>query len=179
MGITHQQRVLGQQSMSVEQRLLYEDPSSGAKLYEIAQNYSIDGEIEYSIFVRIVGDVILGFYNQQDLLALLQRYIPSLNPTQHLELELDVKKFLLPLSSITVPVINSTSGLAAEISATEHDLAALQNVRTMSHDMEVAQGHPVMQVPATETTYQSSQADILRPAAPAPVANETPRWDTE
>lgn len=179
MEITHQQRVLGQQSMSVEQRLLYEDPSSGAKLYEIAQKYSIDGEIEYSIFVRIVGDVILGFYNQQDLLALLLRYLPGLNPTQHLELELDVKKFLLPLSSVPGPAINSTSGLAAEISATEHDLESLHNLRTMAHDMQEAKIHPVMHVPTTETTYQSSQADILRPAAPVPVVNETPRWDTE
>lgn len=74
---------------------------------------------------------------------------------------------------------DSVSDLETEIATTEHDLASLQNVRTMSHDMEVAQGHPVMQVPTAGTTYQSSQADILRPTAPAAVVNEAPRWDTE
>lgn len=83
-----------------------------------------------------------------------------------------------PASPATVPR-PIQQNLTSEISATEHDLASLQTVRTMSHDMELAQGHPVMQAPVTETTYTSNQADILRPAPAAPVVTETPRWDTE
>ncbi len=175
MAITRDQRQQAEAKASDEQLFLYSEPESGEQLWNIALTFNITEKNPYRIFAQLVGDVVLGFYRQQDILALIQNGLPQLSPTQQLELELQVKKFLLPLSVTT----ESVQTLSVEIATTEHDLAALQNVRTMSHDMEVAQGHPVMQAPATETTYQSSQADILRPAAPAPVANETPRWDTE
>jgi hypothetical protein len=69
--------------------------------------------------------------------------------------------------------------LSSEIYTVEQEIVALNMVRTMAHDMDEAKGHPVIKTPASEVVYQSSQEDILQPAAPAPVVNETPRWDTE
>lgn len=70
-------------------------------------------------------------------------------------------------------------GLASEISAAEHDLASLQTVRTMSHDMAAIK-------PGSDVVYQSSsQADILRTPDMGElpnVASATPtasRWDTD
>jgi hypothetical protein len=67
--------------------------------------------------------------------------------------------------------------LASDIKETEKALQGLTYMRTMSHDMEVAQ--EVSGPSLVDTTYQSNQADILRPPVAAPTVNETPRWDTE
>jgi hypothetical protein len=69
--------------------------------------------------------------------------------------------------------------LAAEISATEHDLESLQGIRTMAHDMKEAKTHPITHQPTPETTYQSSQEDILRKTPPVANTGQVARWDTE
>lgn len=85
---------------------------------------------------------------------------------------------------ITRPAPKTTQTLTpmdmtAEISATEHDLAALHAVRTMAHDMEEVKAHPVVTPPAPEPVHQSSQADLLRQIETMASPNNTPRWDTE
>ncbi len=76
--------------------------------------------------------------------------------------------------------IPPTPNLSAEISATEHDLESLQNIRTMPHDMHAVQTRPLAYPHASENTYQSVQADLLRPAIPVPEVNkQSPRWDSE
>lgn len=69
--------------------------------------------------------------------------------------------------------------LASDIKETEKAIEGLTHMRTMAGDMEEAKGHSAMQTPAAETTYQSSQADILQPTPATPVVNEPPRWDSE
>lgn len=78
------------------------------------------------------------------------------------------------------PVIPSPSEtLQSEISAAEHDLETIKGIRTMAHDMQEAKIHPIQPIAMPEITHQSSQADILKPATPAPTQSTAPRWDTE
>lgn len=74
---------------------------------------------------------------------------------------------------------DSFSSLESEIATTEHDLAALQNVRTMAHDMKEAKTHPITPHTTNETTHQSSQADLLRQIETLAAPSNVPRWDTE
>ena len=64
--------------------------------------------------------------------------------------------------------------LQAEISNAEKELASLQTVRTMSHDMAAIK-------PGSDVVYQSSQADILatQPPAATPLPPQPPRWETD
>lgn len=181
MTVTKLQREEAEANANRVQLYLYGEPESGEQLWNIGLKFDLTENTLYNALARMIGDTILGFYKQSDLLQLIKHTFPSLTEMKQLELELEIKKFLLPLSSQegTLSSITPNEELKSEIAETEKEIGLLQTVRTMAHDMEVVQGHPVMQAPAAETTYQSSQADILRPAAPAPVVNETPRWDTE
>lgn len=63
--------------------------------------------------------------------------------------------------------------LQSEIQTAEREFASLHTVRTMPQDMAAIK-------PGSDTVYQSSQADILnQSAAPIPISEEPPRWDTE
>ena len=69
------------------------------------------------------------------------------------------------------------ASLASEITTTEKELASIQTVRTMSHDMAAIK-------PGSDVVYQSSQADILaKNEAPLPpitaTAPDVTRWDTD
>lgn len=66
---------------------------------------------------------------------------------------------------------NTPTVLASEIAETEKVFENLQGIRTMAGDMKEAQTH----VP----TYQSSQADLIRPVAPPVPTSNGPRWETD
>lgn len=171
MAITNEDRIRAEEKASEIQLRLYSAPESGEMLWKIATKFNLTERRQYRVYASLVGDVVLGFYKPSDIPALLRYTIPSLTEELLSMLIEELNVFLLPLNSVSV------ESLVADISATEHDIAALQNVRTMAHDMQVAQGvrGPAM----VETTYQSSQADILRPSVVAPAPPETPRWETE
>ena len=179
MTITTQQREQAEAGANEIQLRLYAEPESGEQMWNIATKFNLTERSAYRSFAQMVGDVILGFYKQQDLLALVQSLFPQLNPTQQLELELEIKKFLLPLSSIPSPAVTSRPNLAAEISATEHDLESIHSIRTMAHDMQEAKVHPVTHPTTPEKTYQSSQADLLEQIETMAKPSTAPRWDTE
>ena len=171
MAITNEDRIRAEEKASEIQLRLYSAPESGEMLWKIATKFNLTERRQYRVYAGLVGDVVLGFYKPSDIPALLRYTIPSLTEELLSMLIEELNVFLLPLNSVSV------ESLVADISATEHDIAALQNVRTMAHDMQVAQG--VSGSAMVETTYQSSQADILRPTVVAPAPPETPRWETE
>lgn len=179
MTITKLQREEAEANANRVQLYLYCEPESGEQLWNIGLKFDLTENTLYNALARMIGDTILGFYKQSDLLQLIKHTFPSLTEMKQLELELEIKKFLLPLSSPegTLSGIPPNENLKSEIAETEKEIASLQTVRTMLHDMEVAQGGSGPSL--VETTYQSSQADILRQTPAAPVVTETPRWDTE
>lgn len=180
MAINKQQREQAEAAANEMQLRLYAEPESGEQMWNIATKFNLTERSVYRMFAQMIGDVILGFYKQQDVLALIQHQFTQLSPTQQLELELEIKKFLLPLSGApTNPAVGINPALAAEISATEHDLQSLHNIRTMAHDMQEVKTHPVVTPPTPEPIHQSSQADLLRQIETMAAPSDTPRWDTE
>jgi hypothetical protein len=182
MEITRKQRQMAEERASEVQLRLYAEPEAGEQLWNMATKFSLTERSVYYSFTQLVGDVVLGFYKQDDVAALIANKLPQVQGVQKIGLEADIKMFLYPLtdaSDLPTKATRNTSVSPEEIAETEKEIASLQTVRTMPHDMEVAQGHPVMRAPATETTYQSSQADILQPTPTVPAPPETPRWDTE
>jgi hypothetical protein len=77
-------------------------------------------------------------------------------------------------NDVTLSEEESMDELENEIFAAEHALEALQNVRTMPHDMASIR-------PGSDVVYQSNQADILRPVEPqpTPAPPEPPRWESD
>jgi hypothetical protein len=80
---------------------------------------------------------------------------------------------IIPIS-VTPPI---NQNLASEIATAEHELVALQTVRTMSQDMSAIK-------PGSDVVYQSNQEDILaRYNIPQPevvsAGTEPPRWDSD
>ncbi len=177
MEITKTQREQAELTASRTQLDLYESPEAGAALWGIATKFNLVESKNYYIFTKLVGDVVLGFYKQQDLLALIQNLLPILNQIQQLELELEIKKFLLPLSTPqTSQLKNTPVDLTNELAETEKEFASVQGLRTMAKDIQAVH-------PQHEQVYQSSQATILdRPVVPRPPATPLQpldsRWDT-
>lgn len=179
MTITKQQREQAEAAANEVQLHLYAEPESGEHMWNIATKFSLTERSAYRIFAQMIGDVILGFYKQQDVLALIQNLFPQLNPTQHLELELEVKKFLLPLSPGAFVAPPANQNLAAEISATEHDLESIRGIRTMAHDMKEAKVHPITPHATHEVVHQSSQADILKIPTTPLASNPSTTWGSD
>lgn len=69
-------------------------------------------------------------------------------------------------------VSKQTPTLATEIAETEKAFENLQGIRTMAGDMREVQAHSV-------PTYQSTQADLIRPTTTPPPPNTGPRWETD
>ena len=175
MDITKINREQAEAAASETQIALYSSPESGQQMWNIALNFSLTKRETYYIFAEMIGDVILGFYNQQEILALIQQKFPQLNQMQQLDLELAIKKFLLPLSG----GVSRTAELQSEISAAENDLRTIEGLRTMAADIQAVHANE-------QPTYKSSQAEILNrtetQSVSAPVvqpSSPSNRWDTD
>lgn len=171
MNITREQRQQAEEQANQVQLGLYAEPEAGEQLWSIATRFNMTERVTYRNFAIMVGDVVLGFYQQPALHALIQQTLPTLTPTQQLELEFEIKKFLLPLSAPDIPT-PPADNLNSEIAETEQAMEELQGIRTMAGDMQAIQSsHP-------EPTYQSSsQSDLLRPTTPPP--RNGPSWETD
>ena len=157
----------------------------------------IPGKISYELkpeMIIIISDLSLGVISKNELgNCLIEIGIPFENShTIYSEVisfltqkgfNLDAKSTMPEAPQPTIFPISSipqvTQNLASEISATENDLASLQTVRTMSHDMAAIK-------PGSDVVYQSSsQADILRTPDVGELPNvasatpEATRWDTD
>jgi hypothetical protein len=69
---------------------------------------------------------------------------------------------------LTTSSAQPVATLENEIAEAEHEFASMQGIRTMATDMRMRPA-----APSAETTYRSSQADILPTPTPAP------RWESE
>lgn len=166
--------------ITAEYRLFIESDFIETAVAEFSQSIGLSGRA-LEVLENALTIYLLAILDHDQTVLFISRHcdlLPSDSEILWTALELVIPEQIKKNIEVLQKTQNVTV-LQAEISAAEHDLASLQNVRTMSHDMEVAQGHPIMPAPVTETTYQSSQADILRPPVAAPTVNETPRWDTE
>jgi hypothetical protein len=76
---------------------LYSHYLSGEKLFQIAQSYNLVEPQQYRIFATTVGDIILGFYQIEDTVPLLQQEL-GIDATTAGLLGADVLEFLAPLS---------------------------------------------------------------------------------
>jgi hypothetical protein len=156
------------QSASEEKRLLIDSST----IAECVQNLIADKLLHEShcqLLVTAISHHVLHATSEGEIIVILEK--AGINNTLNL-----VAKTLTCLEgkgSIKSELINNVIA-QSEISEVENDLAAIQTVRTMSHDMAAIR-------PGSDVVYQSSQADILR--APEPVVTppvpETPRWDTD
>lgn len=94
------------------------------------------------------------------------------------EIQAGIDSKTLPTQQpVSAPFIKAD--LETEIFATERDIQSLQGVRTMAQDMKEAKVHPITPHTTTETTHQSSQADLLRQIESLATPSSVPRWDTE
>ena len=194
MEITFEQRQLAEEGANEIQHRLYSEPEAGKQLWAIANKFGLVESNIYRVFTRIVGDVILGFHTQDQVSALIANKLPQIQGLNKIALEADIKIFLYPLTEkqikeeltplkqieLATPASITQvphQSLTSEISAAEKELASLQTVRTMSHDMSAIK-------PGSDVVYQSNQADILarynipQPEVVSPPA-EPPRWDTD
>jgi len=158
MAITNEQRQQAEERASEIQLKLYAEPEAGEQLWNIATKFDITERSVYYTFTQMVGDIILGFYKISDTLQLIQYYIPTLDPMSQLELETEIKKFLLPL-------IASTSTTPA---------TATTNTNQIAKSLTITQTRPEPEPPI----YQSSQDALLR-TSEANNTPDTPRWETE
>ncbi len=165
MNITPSKRQQAEDWATETQLRLYADPESGEKLWTIATNFGLTERTDYYNFTQLVGDIILGFYKTSDTLPLIQQNLPNVQPVKQLELEMEIKKFLLPLST-------TTPSLQTEIAEIETATKSLEAVHTMQND--------VARVQQETPTYQSSQDALLQKSdAPLQTNPTTPRWDTQ
>ncbi len=131
MEITQEIRKEASGQQTHAQQFLYKHPSSGGKLFSIAQIYNLSSEESYVIFASTVGDIILGFYKIEDTVPLLQQELELDAKTAAL-LGADVLDFLAPLSDpnwqppvevemsddeLVFPASNSADTATTEISA--------------------------------------------------------------
>lgn len=195
MEITKAQRVLAEERASEIQRRLYGEPESGEQLWNIASKYNLTERSTYYSFTQLVGDVVLGFYTQDQIGALIANKLPQVQGTTRIALEADIKIFLYPLTdpnyvqSVTkVPPV--TNELSTEISAMEREFASIERppmtVATASvyrsntpqpeplpkpdhaiHTM--AQDMAALRQQQVTPTYSSNQADILTRPISAPI----------
>lgn len=179
--ITYEQREVALENLNDVQRILYESYDAGVRLGKIAQAHAITSRPNFAI---AIGDVILGLVPQEKLPDLLIERLEITRP-EAMKVTADVLDFLAPLSTGQLPPtidinqttptsqppenqpshslpINTTASeisttLAAEIAETEQSLnQAVQPMRTMAHDMEVAR-------PAAEQTHQATdQHELLQ-----------------
>jgi hypothetical protein len=178
MTITKQQREQAEEQASEVQLHLYAEPEAGEQLWNIATKFDLTERSVYYSFTHLVGDIVLGFYKESDLAALIANKLPQIQGVQKIGLEADIKVFLYPLTDPSA-ILPRTSAArtpvpSAEIAETELALEKMQGLRTMAQDLKEAEAH---QSPAVETVYQSSQTDILRPGSGDD--GKTPQWETD
>lgn len=194
MEITRTQREQAEERATEVQLRLYAEPEAGEQLWNIATKFNLTDRNTYYLFSQLVGDVVLGFYKQEDIAALIAAKIPSVQGAQRIALEADIKIFLYPLTDPTYvapstpaptaptspsapvtppPIIRPE--LSAEIKEAERELEEVQTIRTMAGDMRhVQETNPI-------TTYRSSQEDLIRPITPTqpPAPSTGPQWETD
>ncbi|MEN9920271.1 MAG: hypothetical protein RL538_164 [Candidatus Parcubacteria bacterium] len=186
MEITKTQREQAEERASEVQLRLYAEPEAGEQLWNIARKFSLTERNTYYTFSQLVGDVVLGFYKQSDIDALIANKLPQVQGAQRISLEADIKIFLYPLTDptyvapgVTAPEAPSVPSapqstarpeLSAEIKEAERELEEVQSIRTMASDMKEAQHMP---------TYTSSQDDLIRPSTTSAPLSTGPRWETD
>ncbi len=89
----------------------------------------------------------------------------------------DLQEQVNQIVSVKTETQTEKKELASEIIETEKELASIQTVRTMPHDMAAIK-------PGSDVVYQSSQADILSKGeggvpSVASAAPQATRWDTD
>jgi hypothetical protein len=194
MEITDTQRDNSLAQATPTQLNLYDGGEASVKLHNISAKHQLTA-LNLNEFMIAIGDVILGLVPQEKLPDLLIERLEITRP-EAMKVTADVLDFLAPLSqpaaaaptavsSAPAPVAAApdaptstpdtpVASLADEIMATEIELeSAVQPLRTMAHDMEVAR-HP--HHPASEETHQApSQADLL---SGNQAKNNSATWNT-
>ncbi len=113
---------------------LYSHNDAGASLSKIAQKYDLTEYSVYKMFATIVGDIVLGFYQDNQIVTALREEVGLGNHMSEMVAN-DVRRFLAPLNDPnwkhpTSPGeenINETNviGFAKEIAETEASLNAI------------------------------------------------------
>jgi hypothetical protein len=166
------------------QLYLYESPSAGGNLLDMAQKYQLTAVADYRKFALTVGDIILGFYKIEDTVPLLQQELGIDAKTAAL-LGAEVLDFLAPLSdpnwqppvetdeveNISIPenqaMVTNQSAINPEPVS-----SILPELRTMAADMEEGRS-PVRSTfnavtAVDEPVYVSTQPTIEKPTPDAP-----------
>lgn len=122
------------------------------------------------------GDILLGIHSRTEVEPFIQFGLDISDTGLQEKLKQIIFEALDSASAGSTPNTFVTD-LESEISQTEKEIATLQTVRTMPHDMAAIK-------PGSDTVYQSSQADILtRNSGEVPniasAVPEAPRWDTD
>lgn len=204
MAITQTQRHDAFASANPTAQQLYSDPDSGFALRDIAEHHGLADRAYYRAFARVVGDVILGFYSQGELPALLMEEV-GLEPKQAREVTGDLLDFLAPLdeagdgtqAGATEPPTAATAtntdeqeggghidvvpahNVAAEIAETEAALERVEQLHTYESDMAKAREH---EGDEHERDVKAAAPQIARPAGglpPIPAADDdTPTYSS-
>ena len=141
---------------NVVQKYLLSSNMSGENLSNLAIQYDLSDRSKYREFTILIGDIILGFYNKEDTVALLQQELGLDHATAE-RLGADVLEFLAPLSDPTwqpptdedgektensgptshelSPVTLSAPVALAQIEETGHEPSTIPEIRTMAGDM--------------------------------------------
>lgn len=169
MTISREQRQQAESLATPVQLSLYSEPEAGAILWSIATRFNLTERKDYSIFVSMVGDIILGFYKVSDLPVLINASLTNLTSIQQQVLAQEITTFLEPLSNASAMAASAV--LETEIVETEKAFASIQGIRTMANDITHIQAHD-------EPVHRSNQEDILNQKQ-VPVAPPANRWETD
>ncbi|MEK7462054.1 MAG: hypothetical protein AAB618_00560 [Patescibacteria group bacterium] len=136
-------------------------------------------EISCITIAEFCGDINLGIYKPTDFIPFLYHNLKISGPYEQNDIESHLYEFIYPDSQAAVLPAFTAQNIFSEISTAENELASLQTVRTMSHDMAAIK-------PGSDVVYQaSSQADILQKedlivhAEAVSAAPPSPQWDSE
>ena len=185
MSVTRAQRDEAYENASEIAQHLCDSPESGEQLYEIAKRHAFaDSAQQYRAYALAVGDVILGFYEDRELPALLMQEA-GLDGKTARAVTADLLEFLAPLhgepaaapspaaspspTAATAPAADeSAAQWASEIAAAEAALAATETLHTYASDQAAvsageARGQkPPMRPERVEPEHRSSQSDLLQ-----------------
>lgn len=186
MSVTRAQRDEAFDAASETAQRLCAAPESGEQLYAIAKTHGITDPTTYRPYALAVGDVILGFYEDRELPALLMQEA-GLDGKTARAVTADLLEFLAPLhaeaspaatpaaatptttAETTAPSSEAAARWASEIEAAEAALeaAAPEKVHTFASDQAaVTEGKTAVPSNRTraqrvEPSHSSSQSDLL------------------
>ena len=136
------------QALSETLQRLYASPQSGARLFEIFQNFKLPEE-QYPTYVEIVGDTILGYFKLSDIPRLLQQRL-KLSADESQRITATLIDFLSPVvrreEEDRKAKVSEFQSLAEKVAGAKtpietEPIEKVEPLRTMETDMHKVHGY--------------------------------------